>query len=187
MSTQKLRVKIGVHEFEAEGPPDVVSEQFAAWKEMIGLAATTMPQTAQARVIGMEDGAATEPPPAAMAPPPALDSGTLPDIFTSDGKKGMVTLRVHPTGESRNADAVLLVLFGYKRLQNKDEVLVGHIKDALDLSGIRLDRVDRTIDGYVKSGYLLKAGMGKGGKYRLTMTGFNRATVLAKSLSEQMV
>ncbi len=35
MDTQKLKMKIGIHEFEAEGPVDIVQSQFAAFKELI--------------------------------------------------------------------------------------------------------------------------------------------------------
>lgn len=35
MDGYKLRVKIGDHEFEAEGPADVVKEQFELWKSLV--------------------------------------------------------------------------------------------------------------------------------------------------------
>src|SRR5262245_54066226 len=101
METQRLRVKIGPHEFEAEGPPDTVSKQYADWREMIASlpAATTQsappaippgtqlfppsvtmspPQPQQARVI-MSDG-----------PPQVLLESQVPDIFISDTKRGIV-------------------------------------------------------------------------------------------------
>ena len=35
METTRIRLKIGIHEFEAEGPTEIVNEQFASFKEMI--------------------------------------------------------------------------------------------------------------------------------------------------------
>jgi hypothetical protein len=35
----KLRMKIGVHEFEAEGPRDLVTAQLETWKQLAGLGA----------------------------------------------------------------------------------------------------------------------------------------------------
>jgi hypothetical protein len=57
---------------------------------------------------------------------------------------------------------------------------------AMELSGIRVDRMDRTIGAYQQSGLLMKSGFGKGGKYRLTMTGLQRAERLAKQLADQL-
>src|SRR5947209_4527541 len=35
MDTQKLKIKIGEHEFEAEGPTEIIKEQFAIFKDLI--------------------------------------------------------------------------------------------------------------------------------------------------------
>jgi hypothetical protein len=194
MTTEKIRFKVGPHEFEAEGEPESVKEHLAAWREMIASSATKPHEFDGAafvadahRTNGKPHGTGTvfETP---MPPTPEpLPDEALTRIFRVDAKRGLVTLTVHPMGEARNADAVLLVLLGFKKLLSQDEILVGRIKDALDESGIRVDRVDRTIDGYVRSGYLLKAGLGKGGKYRLTNVGTPKAEAIGKSLAEQMM
>src|ERR1700678_1882282 len=44
MAEYKLKIKIGEHEFEAEGPADGVQSQFAACKELIGSVAPSPPK-----------------------------------------------------------------------------------------------------------------------------------------------
>ena len=192
----KLRMKIGPHEFEAEGTVEEVNEQFAAWKEIVlavgapaqGLSLPFIPSTAQ--VPPLVTGAPTTPLPLMVATEAdaakAASSEPPPNIFVTDDRRRLVWLRVHPPGESRASDAALLVLYGLKRLMNVDEPLAGQIKDALEESGIRVDRVDRITLGNLRDGLLLKSGFGKGGKYRLTMTGLAKAESLAKELASQM-
>jgi hypothetical protein len=37
----KLRMKVGVHEFEAEGPRELVLAQIESWKQLAGLGAAS--------------------------------------------------------------------------------------------------------------------------------------------------
>lgn len=67
------------------------------------------------------------------------------------------------------------------------EVPVTKLKESLEVSGLRIARIDRAANPYLKAGYLLKAGRGKGGIYRLTNTGFSKAEELARKLFEQLV
>src|SRR4051812_47420185 len=50
MDITKVRFKVGAHEFEAEGPAEVVQEQLKAFKELI--AAAPVPQTPPPRIEG---------------------------------------------------------------------------------------------------------------------------------------
>lgn len=182
MESHRLRMKVGPHEFEAEGTPDEVNRQFDLWKQLIA-AAPAAPNNAQP-VPPL--GAATTTPdvPAASGQP---DPAPVPDIFVADARKGIVSLRIHPPGESRDADAGLLLVYAFRRLLDVEQVLAGHLKDALELSGIRVDRIDRTIGAYHQAGLLMKSGFGKGGKYSLTLTGLQRAERLARELAAQLV
>src|SRR5450759_5775481 len=117
MESQKLRVKIGVHEFDAEGPPEAVSAQFEAWRSMVAS-------------LGQDQGAAQK----VRDQKPHVgdhngDGGVGPvalasDIFNFDEKRKLLSLTVHPTGEARDADALLLLLGGYKQVRQLDEVPV---------------------------------------------------------------
>lgn len=183
MEPHRLRVKVGPHEFEAQGTADEVNQQFALWKELITSVApaqtTTQPVPALAPSTTSTD----------VQPSSTQHQDTetaVPDIFVADAKKGIVSLRIHPPGESRDADAGLLLVYAFKRILSIDQVLAGHLKDALELSGIRVDRIDRTIGAYQNAGLLMKSGFGKGGKYSLSMTGLQRAERLARELAAQL-
>ena len=183
-TNSKLRVKVGVHEFEAEGTADQVTAHYNTWKELIEKA-----------------GPATKPsigptvPMSAVTELKTREGFAAPwDIFsTGDMHDGdLMSLRVHPpAGETRDADAILLVLFGYRKAGNEGQGLaefpVTKLKESLDHSGIKIARIDRAVAPYVKSGYILKTGRGKGGIYRLTVTGHAKAEEMAQRLVAQLV
>src|SRR5688572_6861905 len=119
-----LRMKIGAHEFEAEGDQESVERQFATWRELIASAPS---------------------PSASSTPPPPLPHNTgTPDtsladnsgttglrfdptgfekIIHRDGK--MLSLSVLPPGENREADAALVLLVAHKVYNNLDQVSGG--------------------------------------------------------------
>jgi hypothetical protein len=193
METTRLKMKVGVHEFDAEGPADKVQAQLDQWMTLIA----TMPA---AKAETQPTAAASNARPTITLPVDAIeevktrDGLAAPwDIFGwDDADKDLITLRVHPpASEHRDADAILLVMYGYRKA-GKDgagmaEVPVTKLKEALDVSGIRVPRIDRAAAAYLRSGYLLKAGRGKGGIYRLTNTGFAKAEEMARKLFEQLV
>lgn len=169
----KLRVKIGPHEFEAEGPKDVVISQFETWKELIASPSAAQPTNPRF--------------PPAVTEVRTREGYAAPwDIFNADEKHKLITLRVHPTGDTREADAVLLTLYGYRQTWQQDEVPVTRIKESLEVSGLRPGRIDRAVAPYIRSGLLIKTGRGKGGKYRLTNTGFAKADEMARTLFEKI-
>jgi hypothetical protein len=87
----KLRVKIGPHEFEAEGPRDVVAEHFDAWKQLVAtpLAAGT------ARPLPSRADTGTS---------AAADMARL-EIFAPDMRRNLVKLRASLAGKIQHADA----------------------------------------------------------------------------------
>ena len=180
MATTKLRVKIGQHEFEAEGPPDQVAAQFADWKALISTSA------AEPKTPG--DDAFMRLSKAAEEVKTRDGFRAIPwDVFHVDDKRDLLSLTVHPTGESRDADALLLLLWGYKMAKEKDEVPVTILKYSLEQSGIRPGRIDRAMAPHLAAGWVLKGGHGKGGKYRLTNIGATKAEEMARRLFEKLV
>jgi hypothetical protein len=187
MDIAKLRIKIGVHEFEAEGPSDQVSRQFEVWKALITSAfpaeqlspkaiqnTALMPGTAALGISGGDPAVSS------------VDASALAPIFTQDEKRDLVILRVLPTGEDRHRAAVLLTLLGYLRLKRMDEVGVTKLKASLQSSGSAPDRVDRAATPSVVDGLLMKSGSGKGGKYRLTNKGIVKTEELVNGLLQQL-
>lgn len=183
MENTRLKVKVGVHEFEAEGPSDQVSAQFQAWKELIAATTATAPQGGRRMIT--------------------LPADSVEEVKTPDGRaatwdifgvedEDLMTLKVHPPdGDTRDSDAILLVMYGFRKAGNEGagmpEVPVTKLKESLDRSGIRIARIDRAAAPYLKAGYLLKAGRGKGGIYRLTNTGYAKSEDMARKLFEQLV
>jgi len=180
MESHKLRIKVGEHEFEAEGSPQEVTEQFQAWKELI----TSLPPSTNG--AQRSDSAGQKPAvilPKGVTEVRTRDGFAAPwDIFEGDDKRKLVTLKIHPTGEDRDADALLLILFGFKKAHGLDEVPVTKLIEAIQVSGIRPGRIDRALAKPLEAGLVLKAGRAKGSKYRLTNTGYSHAEELARTL-----
>ncbi len=47
MDTVRFKTKIGEHEFDLEGPPEFVREQFVAWQELVKLSVAAPVQQKQ--------------------------------------------------------------------------------------------------------------------------------------------
>jgi hypothetical protein len=177
MDSQKLRIKVGEHEFEAEGSPDKVSEQFEAWKELVASypKATNGTQKPPGGSSGKLLKNVTE--------IRTTDGFSAPwDIFSVDEKRKLVTLTIQPSGEGRDAMALLLLLFGYRKTFEQQEVLATRLIESMQVSGLIPGRIDRTLAPFVEAGFVLNSGRGKGSKYRLTNTGFAHADETAREL-----
>jgi hypothetical protein len=150
----KVRMKIGVHELEAEGPRELVMAQLNIWTRLAGLPAATA-----------ADGVAGDGDPA------------LRSLFAVDAERQLVTLRASLNGQRRNADAALLLLYGYKNClggKGGTEVPDNHLSAALVPSGHGLK---------VAAGWARKAGRHKHETYALTTPGVQRAAALARRLT----
>lgn len=171
MDTIKLRLKVGQHEFEAEGPKEEVQAQFEAWKSLINAAPVAAAETPAAGNQTNSHGSTNT---VNKPDDPHLD------LFESDGNT--ITLRAYPSGEQAD-DAVLLVAYAFKRIHNQDILSSVLLGKSLRLSGGTVDRVDRVVNNQIAKGFMMKAGgVGRGTKYRLTNTGSVRAEALAREL-----
>jgi hypothetical protein len=172
METYRLHLKIGVHEFSAEGPVEVVQRDFELWKSLI------LEQPAQPVQSAQIDR--TEKPSQATNQP---SKEQLEKVYLADEKQDMLSLRILPRSDDRNADAMLLVIFGYKTVKGVDQTMVTQLKSALRQSGCMVDRIDQAAAKYVRQGFLNKGGMGKGGRYSLTNLGAEKAAALVSDLA----
>jgi len=159
----RLKMKVGEHEFEAEGPAEIVQAQFALFKEMIAAAAPKKVQD------NSQDGKRQE-----------LDSlphQPIEKIMKAEGRVVSLTAK----GETVD-EAVLLILLGQKDLRNNQEVTGSEIMDGLKQSGYQVDRVDRITDKLSDSGDAITIGVHRGRRYRLTNQGLGKALAIAKEL-----
>lgn len=195
MESIKLRLKIGSHEFEAEGPPGVVSSYFESWKAEIAGKNRHKPDPAEP--IQLNDIPLVEKPEnehaetSDLAEPGVYDwrlpKASLTHLFAVDGKRGLVRLRALPTGEDAEGKAALLALYGALRLKQEDELRSTRLIAALEDSGMNPERLDRAAAREIRERWITRHGKGKGGRYRLTTTGIAKAEELGAELAKQFV
>ena len=167
MDTSKIKIKIGDHEFEAEGPTDVVQSQFQAFKELIAaVPVTIVPPPSSGPKL---NGQAEQP------------KSKLEKMFKTEGR--IVSLTAIP--QTTN-DAALLVMLGQKHFRGNDTVTGQEVGDGLDHSGVMAGRVDRIMDAFIQEGSVMKIGQGRATRYRLTNTGMNKAVNVASQLADAL-
>jgi hypothetical protein len=174
MEPFRLKLKVGPHEFEAEGEQESVERQFSLWRELIASPSGVIP-------------VAPSPPPAPPGTQPS--SAALPELeakrsdyerlFHHDAR--VVSLTVLPNGAQRAADAALLVLLGQRTFNQLETVTGQQITDGLKLSGLSVERMDRNWGDHLDVN-VLRAGQRRGVKYRLTNPGLVRAREIANEL-----
>lgn len=173
MEPYKLHLKIGVHEFSAEGPVEVVKQDFELWKSLIQEAPT---QTVAHQASNEQDGKLT-------GNTNSLTKEEIDKVYLLDERRDMLSLRILPRSDDRYADSLLLVMFGYKVTKGTDEVMVTQIKSSMRQSGCMVERIDQVAAKYVRQGFLNKGGMGKGGRYSLTNSGAEKAAAIFNTLA----
>ena len=170
----RLKIKVGPHEFEAEGSPEDVREQFQAFKEMIAVmpaVAAPLPQTAPA-----QDQSRTETPTDKPAVPPA--DLVLSKIMKVDGR--IVSLTIRPKSLE---DGILLILLGQSLLRENDSVTGSEIMEGLEITGgLAVGRIDRVMEQIGKDGDVIVTGQNRGKRYRMTNAGVAKARQLASDL-----
>lgn len=179
--TSKLHVKVGDSEFNAEGTREDVQRQFELFRDLVANRGTATPTDAPPPSPADQkggDGESTN-----GTDPSTLSSEEASRVFQVDRKGKLVTLRVLPTGSRRAVESALLLLLGFQELLNKEEVLVGQLKDALQQSGLQPDRIDRIMAPHLRDGLVRKGGRGPGGRYRLSNTGQAEAERLVRDLA----
>lgn len=166
MADYKLKIKVGPHEFEAEGPAEAVQSQFEAWKELI---ATTPRQTNDSTVTNAKQEESQR---ESTETPLQLDK-----IFRAEGR--VVSLTAPPNSEQ---EASLLILLGQRHYRSNESVTGSEVMDGLQQSGYRVPRVDRILEGLATDGLVIRTGMHRATRYRLTNQGLARAQAIAREV-----
>jgi hypothetical protein len=168
----RIKTKIGDHEFEAEGTPEFVQEQFRIFKEMVDSA----PKNPQ-NVLPPATRSSTM---AEVKPSTDNVEASLRKIMTFDEAERIVSLTVRPpTAE----DAVLLILFGQKEMLGHESVTGGTIMEGItSTGGLQVARVDRLLEKLGKDGDVIVLGQHRSKTYRLTNSGLNRAREIASAM-----
>ncbi|HEY3928236.1 MAG TPA: hypothetical protein VGL89_07675 [Candidatus Koribacter sp.] len=168
MDITKIKIRVGEHEFEAEGPVETVQAQLEAFKELIGSVphknvSKPLAENAQSEQNQESDSASTHVP--------------IEKILHVSGR--VVSLTALPTSAE---DAALLIMLGHKDMRNNVAVTGQEIGDGLAQSGKPVLRVDRIMDKPIESAHVLKSGIKRSTRYRLTNAGLQKALSVAKDL-----
>ncbi len=168
MDRLKIRFRSGEREFEAEGEKDAVR---AHWEE--------------ARSWLLQEEANEKGRGALPAP---RKEKTLPQtLFDVDAARGALRLRVLPPGGpggERLTKALLLLLHGYRDLLLQNDVPAIRLADDLRMSGFAgVRRLSRAFAALEKKGQAVRAGAGKGSRYRATNPGLDEARAIAATLA----
>ena len=167
MENAKLKIKIGDHEFEAEGPTELVQAQFATFRDLV-LNISVSKQVQPATIVSE------------VARPAALVDNGAPvfdKIMRQDGRIVSLTAR----GASIE-DEIMLVLLGQKILRNNESVTGAEITSGLKVTGGAIGRIDFKLDKLSNEGNVITIGTHRARRYRLTNQGAAKAQEIAKAV-----
>jgi hypothetical protein len=171
--TKRIKMKIGDAEFEADVPADQVQSMYDQFLAALEKRPAAPPAAA---------AAAAHAPVLPEAPSVGgFDQGMLQRIFDLRAD-GMVTLRLLPKGDNKEADAFLLILFGYRRLKNEEVVMATQLLRAAELSGLTAYRPAHALA--VHERFVIRGGQKKGSTYALNNQGVTKAEEIAAKIFE---
>src|SRR6267143_7295772 len=165
----RLKIKIGQNEFEAEGPIEVVQQQFEAFKQLVADAPST---PSQIPFRPFERSAEQTMPPESPSIDVSANAKSLSKIMRVDGR--LISLTVRPDEPD---DVILLLLYGQKELRQNDSVTGSEIMEGLTSTGgfSYVKRVDRYLENLAKEGMVIVIGEHRAKRYRLTNAGYSAA------------
>ena len=158
----KLQVKIGQAEFLGEGPEQKVTDAYDRF-----LKALDTSQRGQGLPVHLAASSGVTEPVMGWE----IGQKLFDRVYKRDGE--IVSLRHLPTTANRIADAAILLIYGYMKLSNLDEVPVTKLNEGLRASGLNIERLDRHLG--VHQALFRKGGQKSGGRYTLNNQGVKQA------------
>lgn len=176
-SPHRLKMKIGPHEFEAEGTDKFVQKQFEAFKELV----SGFPPTAPAQQIQSAPARGETVPQASNA---TSNGKRLSKIMRVEDR--VVSLTVHP---GNIYEAIMLLLYGQKELRQNESVTGAEVMEGLASTGgfSSVTRVDRYLESLAGGGDVIVIGEHRAKRYRLTNAGYTHAATLADNLAASVL
>jgi len=172
----RLKVRIGRNQFVAEGTVEQVNEWYAQFLAASESHADRESNDAaqhalRGRKAEVSDDTATE------------DDGDIEAawnrVYWRNGEK--LSLHVLPTTKTQNADAIVLLLFGFQVLLERDSVRATELMESAKQSGLRIDRILKRMPVSHKA-FINRGGNGKGTRYSLN----NRGRAHAQGMLDRM-
>ena len=174
MDVHKLRIRIGAAELEAEGPQDWVEKQ----RDMF----LTRLEGDSADENANEHGSRSEGSNSERTERAVIRPVSETDINRIASQSGdVITLTAVPGGETADEDSFMLLLLAHKVMRGVDSVLAGDLLAGMKQSGRAVDRLDGVF-AKIDSTHVIRTGVRKGTKYRLTSPGGAKAKGLAHQL-----
>jgi hypothetical protein len=172
METTRIKAKIAEHEIDAEGPVEIVQSQFEAFLKAVCVIPSHKQESRKSHVPEVKEKSSD---------PDGMPHIPIEKIMHLSGR--VVSLTAIPKSAT---DAALLIMLGQKDLRDNISVTGQEIGDGLAQSGREVPRVDRVMDQALKEQHVLKTGVKRGTRYRLTNIGLSRAWTIANELIESL-
>ena len=165
----RIHIKLGDYEFEAEGPTDIINKQFEAFQELVknlGNAAKNFTSDKPDPEVSIDE---------------TIDNTELSRIFHESGD--LLSLTATPETDDSKADALLLLIYGYNKLMNELKITGVTLMKAARQSGISINRVSQYMD--TKKEFILTGGTKRGKRYSLNNKGIQYVEdMITEMLSE---
>jgi len=182
MDVFKLRLKIGVNEFEAEGSQEYVQAERQVFLESID---SLEDENDDPNLEELVKNPAAGGNGAGQTPP-----GTLPVSLTDMERlahrdkhdKDLITLTALPQdADTQKQDALVLLLLAHRIIRNVERVKATNVLNGMKQSGAITGERLGTIADKIPN-LVLATGVRKGTKYRLSTLGIQKGTAIATSL-----
>ncbi len=186
MDNLKLRVKASDYELEAEGSRDFLNEQYEAFKRLLDDAAQKSVKSgadAKNDFLSPRDSQHSPLPGEKADGPGRSYAKSFQKLLVWDDRTQQVRSMALPEGSSKIADTVMLLLLGYRELRGLSQISALILNQGLRSAGFEDFRLDREMAPYLKARLVLRSGVGKGSRYRLTTRGVKQAQELVQTLA----
>jgi hypothetical protein len=188
----RIHARIGDFVFEGEGPQEVVKDEFELFMGCLCKLPGALPAKANGNGNHAENGQNGKPSVASEEeglpkdfhdqfdrkngsddPAKPIANDLLARAFRVDGKS--LSLSVLPRSKD-NADAILLLVYGYATVRSQKEVGAYSLTASARQSGVMVARVDRTLSKMPT--YIMRGGSGNATRYSITNLGIVKAEKL---------
>ena len=186
MDKLKLRVKASDYELEAEGSRDFLNEQYEAFKQLLEDVAQkpVVSKSREKNDFSSSRESQVSPLPGDKTDVPGGSPvKSFQKLLVWNDRTQRVTSTVLPDDPTRIADTVLLFLLGYRELRGLSQISALLLNQGLRSAGFDDFRLDREMAPYLKAKLVLRSGVGKGSRYRLTTRGIKKAQDLVHTLA----
>jgi hypothetical protein len=176
--THRIKIKLpNGAEFDAEGTAADVKAQYDAFLELMKAAPQVPPP--KPTIQQPDNGNRTQSPTPPLGDGPEPDDALMKRIFDIS-TDGLVSLKVLPRGDNAQAQGLLLLMYGYRRIAQNENPFAVTLARAATKSGIQYERLDRAMEP--NTAFVRRGGVRRGATYTLNNQGIAHAAQIAMTL-----